>query len=219
MDITIKALFDLSHTEAASFLERFTYPWEALAQLGDFIKEIGETLGEEYEKAGDFILIHKTAKIHKSADITGPCIIGADTELRPGAFLRGNVMIGKGCVIGNSCEVKNSLVFDSVQLPHFNYAGDSIFGYHSHMGAGAITSNVKGDKTNVVIHGGEESFETNRKKVGAFLGDHAEIGCNSVLNPGSVIGRESRVYPLSNVRGVIPQRSIYKSDGTVIPIQ
>lgn len=219
MEAKIKELFDLSHTAAKPLLEGLEYPWEALGEIGNLILALSKELGDDYLSLGEAVFAHRSAVLHPSADITGPCIIGADTVLRPGAFLRGNTLIGEGCVIGNSCEVKNCIVFDFVQLPHFNYAGDSIFGAHSHMGAGAITSNVKGDKTNVVIHFGEKSIETGRKKVGAFLGDYAEIGCNCVLNPGTVIGRGSRVYPLNSVRGVIPEKHIVKNSQEILPIK
>ena len=217
--VTTAALFDLSHTQAKALLETCAYPWQALSAVGDTILSLIPTLGEEYEQAGEAVFIHKTARIHPSASITGPCIIGAETELRPGAFLRGNVLIGDGCVVGNSCEVKNAILFDGVQVPHFNYVGDSILGFRAHMGAGAVTSNVKGDKTPVWIHTEQEKLPTGRKKVGAFLGDEAEIGCNCVLNPGTVVGKNARVYPLSMVRGVVPSGCIRKQNGEIIPIK
>ena len=215
----IAALFDLSHTLLPALFSRCRYPWEVLAALDDAILALSHTLPETYEAQGNGIFIHKTAVIHPSASITGPCIIDEGAELRPGAFIRGNVLIGKNAVVGNSCEVKNAVLFDCVQVPHFNYVGDSVLGFHAHMGAGAVTSNVKGDKTPVVIRYEGQSWETNRKKVGAFLGDYAEIGCNSVLNPGTIIGKHARVYPLSSVRGVVPENCIYKNAREIIAIQ
>ena len=221
MNYTVKTseLYDLSHTAAVALLERCEYPWQALSQIGAFIKELIPTLGADYVKLADDVYVHKTAKIHRSADISGPCVIGADTEVRPSAFIRGNALIGSGCVIGNSCEVKNAIIFDKSQVPHFNYGGDSILGYHAHMGAGAVTSNVKSDNSDVVIKCCGETLPTGRRKVGAFLGDNAEIGCNSVLNPGTVVGRGARVYPLSMVRGVAPAHSIYKKAGEIVEIR
>lgn len=215
----IADLFDISHTLLSALFLRHQYPWDILAPLGDEIYSLARTLNSDYEQRGDGIFIHKTAKIHPSANITGPCIIDEGAELRPGAFIRGNAVIGKGAVVGNSCEVKNAVLFDSVQVPHFNYVGDSILGYHAHMGAGAVTSNVKGDKSLVVIRYAEQHWATDRKKVGAFLGDFAEIGCNSVLNPGTVIGRNTRVYPLSSVRGVVPENCVYKNAQEIILIR
>ena len=212
-NVKITDLFDLSHTVAADYLAKFTYPWEALAGIGELIVEIGKTLDPElYEKRGEDIWISKSAKIYPNNYIAGPCIIGHKTEVRPGAFIRGNALVGENCVVGNSTELKNVILFDNVQVPHYNYVGDSILGYKSHMGAGSITSNVKSDKTLVVIKTQDKSeeFRTERKKVGAFLGDNVEIGCGSVLNPGTVVGRESSVYPLSSVRGIVPAGSIYK---------
>ena len=212
MKLTISDLYDLSHTLAADYLRQFTYPWEALAGIGELILALGASLpAEEYEHTEENIWIARDTKIYPTADITGPCIIGHGTEVRPGAFIRGNVLVGSNCVVGNSTELKNVILFDNVQVPHYNYVGDSILGYKAHMGAGAVTSNVKGDKKNVVVHG-EQDYETGRKKFGAMLGDFAEIGCNSVLNPGTVIGRDSQVYPLSCVRGVVPARSIVKGE-------
>lgn len=210
-------LYDLNHSKAAPLLEKTEYPWEVLPQIGDFITELGKTLSaEEYDNPAENVWISKSAKIYDSAYITGPCIIGHGTEVRPGAFIRGNALVGDGCVVGNSTELKNVILFDGVQVPHYNYVGDSVLGYKAHMGAGAVTSNVKGDKTPVVIKNDGEKIETERKKVGAMLGDFAEIGCNSVLNPGTVIGRNSTVYPLSSVRGVIPANSIYKSKNDIV---
>lgn len=208
-------LFDLTKTEARELLERTEYPWEALAGIHDFILSYGKSLGEEYEKRGEDIWIHKTAKVAPTAYVNGPCIIGAETEVRHCAFIRGNAFVGRGAVVGNSTELKNVILFDKVQVPHYNYVGDSILGYRSHMGAGSITSNVKSDKTLVVVKDGEKTYETGLKKMGAVLGDNVEVGCGSVLNPGTVIGKESNVYPLSSVRGVVPPGSIYKKAGEV----
>ena len=210
-------LFDLRHTLAAPYLLRFTYPWEALDRIGETVLAIGAKLDPEaYDHPQDDIWIAKSAVVYKTATIIGPCIIGENTEVRPGAFLRGNILVGDGAVVGNSTELKNCILFDGVQVPHYNYVGDSILGYMAHMGAGAITSNVKGDKQNVVVHG-ERDYETGRMKFGAMLGDNAEIGCGSVLNPGTVIGRDTQVYPLSSVRGVIPARHIVKGERGVFP--
>ncbi|MBR3687136.1 MAG: UDP-N-acetylglucosamine pyrophosphorylase [Clostridia bacterium] len=211
-------LYDLSHSLAKEYLSNYTYPWEALADIKEIVIGLGNTLdGELYDKVGDNVWISKSAKIYPNNYIEGPCIIGHNTEVRPGAFIRGSVLVGENCVVGNSTELKNCILFDNVQVPHYNYVGDSILGYKSHMGAGSITSNVKSDKTLVVIKSQDGSrIETGRKKVGAMLGDHVEIGCGSVLNPGTVIGRGSSVYPLSSVRGVIPEGSIYKSAGNIV---
>lgn len=208
-------LFDLSHTLGAEYLQGFSYPWEALAGLEAFILRLGNSLDKNvyWEKAPN-VWIHKTAKVAPSAYIGAPCIIGAGTEVRHCAFIRGSALVGEGCVVGNSTELKNVILFDCVQVPHYNYVGDSILGYKAHMGAGSVTSNVKSDKSNVVIHGPEE-IPTGRKKVGAMLGDFVEVGCNSVLNPGTVIGRNSSVYPTSCVRGVVPENSIYKNNDTI----
>ncbi len=204
-------LYDLTHTAARPLLEKTEYPWEALSGIGDFILELGKTLpAEEYEQRGEDVWIHKTAKIYPNNYIAGPCIIGPKTEVRPGAFIRGKALVGADCVVGNSTELKNVILFDHVQVPHYNYVGDSILGYCSHMGAGALTSNVKQDKTPVTVKAGEEKLETGLKKFGAMLGDHVEVGCNSVLNPGTVVGRGSRVYPLSMVRGFVPAGYIFK---------
>ena len=216
-NIKITELFDLERTIAADYLRGFTYPFEALKGISELIMRIGESLDTNvYEKRGDYIWVAKSAKVAPTAFLGGPCIIGEYTEVRHGAFIRGSALVGNGCVVGNSVELKNVIIFDDVQVPHYNYVGDSILGYHSHMGAGSITSNVKADKTNVVIKSEADSIETGLKKVGAFLGDYAEIGCNSVLNPGTVIGRNSNVYPLSMVRGVVPANSIYKKKGEVV---
>ena len=216
--LTVKTqeLFDLSHSLAAPLLSRFEYPWQALPHIKDFILELGKTLpAEDYDNPQEGVWIAKTARIAPSAVVNPPCIIGKDTELRIGAFIRGSVIVGEGCVVGNSCELKNAILFDSVQVPHFNYVGDSILGYRSHTGAGAITSNVKSDKTLVKVKTDDGVIETGLKKMGAMLGDFVEIGCNSVLCPGTVVGRNSNVYPLSRVRGVVPENSIFKGEGVI----
>lgn len=214
--LTVKNLYDLEHTQAKPLLEQVTYPWEALAGIGDFILELGKTLSDaEYDHLAENVWIAKTAKVAPTASITGPCIIGPETEVRHCAFIRGNALVGAGAVVGNSTELKNVILFDKVQVPHYNYVGDSILGYKAHMGAGSITSNVKSDKLLVVIKNGDEKIETGRKKVGAMLGDNVEVGCGSVLNPGTVVGRNSNIYPLSSVRGVVPANSIYKKQGEV----
>jgi len=210
-------LLDLTKTLGAPLFEGKDYPWQVLDGIKDFILKMGETLPEnEYDKVSENVWIAKDATVYPSAYIGGPCIIGHGTEVRHCAFIRGSALIGDGCVIGNSVEVKNAIIFDGVQVPHYNYVGDSVLGYKSHMGAGSVTSNVKSDKTLVVVKSGDEHVETGRKKFGAVLGDFVEVGCNSVLNPGTVIGRRSSVYPTSCVRGVIPEDSIHKNDGTVI---
>ena len=215
--VTITELFDLSHTVAADYLRGFTYPWEALKGISDMIISIGKTLSpDEYDSPSENVWIHKTAKVFPSAYIGSPCIIGANTEVRHCAFIRGSALVGENCVVGNSVELKNVIIFDNVQTPHYNYVGDSILGYKSHMGAGSITSNVKSDKTNVVIRSEADQIETGIKKIGAMLGDHVEVGCNSVLNPGTVIGRNSNIYPTSSVRGVVPPESIFKTSGVII---
>lgn len=215
---TIKDLYDLEHTQGAAYLMRFTYPWEALAGLKAYILELGKKLDRsEYAEISDGVWVHKRAKIAPTAYLGAPCIIGAETEVRHGAFIRGAALVGKNCVVGNSVELKNVILFDNVQTPHYNYVGDSILGFKAHMGAGSITSNVKSDKTLVVIKNGEEQIETGLKKVGAMLGDYVEVGCNSVLNPGTVIGRNSNIYPLSCVRGVVRENSIYKEKGNIVP--
>ena len=217
MKLTINDLFDLTHTLACEYLRGFTYPWEALAGIGDAILAIGATLpDEEYEHTEEGVWIARDAKIYPSAYIGAPCIIGHGTEVRPGAFIRGNALVGANCVVGNSTELKNVILFDNVQVPHYNYVGDSVLGYKSHMGAGSITSNVKSDKLPVVIHNEGEDILTGRKKVGAMLGDGVEVGCNSVLNPGTVLGREASVYPTSCVRGVVPEGCIYKAKDNIV---
>ena len=221
--VTIKELYDLSHTEAKPLMEQYTYPWEVLPHIGEFIVKLGESLPkEEYTEVAEHVWVHKTTKVFASAYLAGPAIIGAETEVRQCAFVRGNALVGKGCVIGNSTELKNVIIFDNVQVPHYNYVGDSILGFKSHMGAGSITSNVKSDKTLVHVKGIDpetnEKFdlETGMKKFGAMLGNHVEVGCNSVLNPGTVIGSNSNVYPLSPVRGFVPAESIYKTGGVIV---
>lgn len=213
-------LFDLTHTRAAALLEKTTYPWEALPGIGEFIKALGPTLPkDEFEQVSENVWIAKDATIFPNNYIAGPCIIGHRTEVRPGAFIRGNALVGDDCVVGNSTELKNVILFDHVQVPHYNYVGDSVLGHYSHMGAGAITSNVKQDKTPVTVRTEEGRAETGLKKFGAMLGDHVEIGCNTVLTPGSVVGRNSRVYPLSMVRGFVPAGCIYKRAGEVAEIK
>lgn len=216
-DFTIEKLLDLKETIASELFEGKTYPWEVLPEIKDFILKLGKTLDpEEYEyKEGD-IWIAKSAKIAPTACINGPAIIGKDTEVRHCAFIRGNAIVGEGCVVGNSTELKNAVIFNCVQVPHYNYVGDAVLGYRSHMGAGSICSNVKSDKQLVVVKDGEEKIETGLKKFGAMLGDHVEVGCGSVLNPGTVIGRNSNIYPLSSVRGCVPADSIYKNKNEVV---
>jgi len=214
---TIKDMYDLDHTMAKEYLEQFTYPWEALAGIKELIVKLGEKLDpNEYDEVSEHVWVHKTAHVFPSAYLGAPCIIGPRTEVRHCAFIRGSALVGADCVVGNSVELKNVILFDHVQTPHYNYVGDSILGYYSHMGAGSITSNVKADKKLVVVHHGDEQIETGLKKFGAMLGDHVEVGCNAVLNPGTVIGRWSNVYPTSCVRGVIEDHSIWKNDSTVI---
>lgn len=215
--ITITDLFDLRETIAAELFAGVTYPWEVLPQIHDFIIRLGESLPEErYEVRGEHIWVAKSATVAPTACLTGPLIIDEEAEIRHCAYIRGNVIVGRGAVVGNSTELKNVVLFNKVQVPHYNYVGDSILGYKSHMGAGSITSNVKSDKTLVVINNGEQQIPTNLKKVGAMLGDFVEVGCNSVLNPGTVIGRRSQVYPTSCVRGVVPQEHIYKDREHII---
>lgn len=215
--MTIQDLYALEHTLAADYLSRFTWPWEALDGIKAEIIRLGESLNPaEYTEVSPQVWVHKTATVAPTAYLGAPCIIGAKTEVRHCAFVRGSALVGEECVVGNSVELKNVILFDCVQVPHYNYVGDSILGYKSHMGAGSITSNVKSDKGLVVVRSAEGSIETGLKKMGAMLGDHVEVGCNSVLNPGTVIGRNSNVYPLSSVRGVVPAGSIHKQNGTVV---
>lgn len=214
----INDLYDLTHSQAKDYLSKYEYPWQALKGIKDFIIELGETLGDEYQEVNEHVWIHKDAKVFDSAYIGSLCIIGAGTEVRHCAFIRGSALVGENCVIGNSVELKNVIIFDNVQVPHYNYVGDSILGYKSHMGAGSITSNVKSDKTLVVVKDrfNHEEIETGLKKMGAMLGDYVEVGCNSVLNPGTVIGRNSNIYPLSRVRGVVPENSIFKELNDIV---
>ena len=209
-------LFDLNHTVAAEYLASFEYPWQALKGIKDMILTLGPGLGEEYTEVSPRVWVHKTAVVFPSAYLGAPCIIGPGTEVRHCAFIRGSALVGGGCVVGNSVELKNVILFDGVQVPHYNYVGDSILGHLAHMGAGAVTSNVKSDKTPVVVKNGDQRMETGLKKFGAMLGDGVEVGCNSVLNPGTVIGRNSNIYPTSCVRGVLPEGHIWKNDGTVV---
>lgn len=216
-ELLIKNNYDLTKTIAAKLLEEADYPWEVLGKIGDFIMELGESLSkDEFEITGNHVWVSKYAKITPTAYINGPAIICKDAEIRHGAFIRGNAIIGEGAVVGNSTELKNVILFDQVQVPHYNYVGDSILGYKAHMGAGSITSNVKSDKTLVTIGCCGEKIETGLKKVGAMLGDNVEVGCNSVLNPGTVVGRGAQIYPLSMVRGFVPSESIYKRQGEVV---
>lgn len=215
--LKIKNLYDLEQTIAAELFEGLDYPWEALPKIGEFIKKLGPTLPEEeYTQVGEDVWIAKSAEVFPSAYIKGPAIIGKDAEVRQCAFIRGNAIVGEGAVVGNSTELKNVVLFNKVQVPHYNYVGDSILGFKSHMGAGSITSNVKADKMLVKVKAGDEVLETGLKKFGAMLGDNVEVGCNAVLNPGTVIGRESNVYPTSMVRGFVPARSIFKNTGEMI---
>ena len=210
-EIEVKALFDLSHSMAGEFLAKFRYPYEALPELGVWIAAVGPQLSsDEYEKRGEQIWIHKSAKVAPSVSLTGPLIVCANAELRHCAYFRGNVLIGAGSVAGNSCEFKNSLLFDSVEAPHYNYVGDSILGYHAHMGAGSITSNIKSDRKNIVIRTDDGAIETGLRKIGAILGDYVDIGCGTVLNPGSIVGKNTMIYPLTSVRGTVPANTIVK---------
>lgn len=213
----ITNLYDLNETIAKEIFEKLTYPWEALAKISGFIRELGPTLDpEKFEQRGEDIWVAKSASVAPTAFLNGPLIIDEDAEIRHCAFIRGSAIVGKGSVVGNSTELKNVIIFNSVQVPHYNYVGDSILGYKSHMGAGSITSNVKSDKTLVAVKDKDEEIETGLKKFGAMLGDYVEVGCNSVLNPGTVIGRNSNVYPLSMVRGVVPADSIYKNKNEIV---
>ncbi len=214
--VTIQELYDLEHTQAKSYLEQFTYPWEALKGIKDFIVQLGSTLGDDYQEVSPQVWVHRTATVAPTAYLGAPCIIGAGTEVRHCAFIRGSALVGENCVVGNSVELKNVILFDNVQTPHYNYVGDSILGYKSHMGAGSVTSNVKSDKTLVVVKDGKEQIPTGLKKFGAMLGDYVEVGCNSVLNPGTVVGRHTNIYPTSCVRGVVPANHIWKTGGVVV---
>ena len=213
----IKDLYDLDHTMAKEYLEGFDYPWEALKGIKNLIIELGKQLPkDEYDEVTENVWVHKEAKVFPSAYLGAPCIIGAGTEVRHCAFVRGSALVGENCVVGNSVELKNVILFDNVQTPHYNYVGDSILGYKSHMGAGSITSNVKSDKMLITIKGPDENVKTNLKKIGAFLGDNVEVGCGCVLNPGTIVGRNSNIYPLSSVRGFVSPESIYKNAGEVV---
>ena len=215
--LTVKELYSLDQTIAKDIFNGVTYPWEVLPKISSFIVELGNTLSEEeYEKRGENVWVAKSAKVAPTAFINGPAIIGKDAEVRHCAFIRGNAIVGEGAVVGNSTELKNAVLFNKVQVPHYNYVGDAVLGYKSHMGAGSICSNVKSDKKLVVVKDGEEKIETGLKKFGALLGDHVEVGCGSVLNPGTVIGRNSNIYPLSPVRGCIPADSIYKNAAEIV---
>lgn len=215
--LEISQLFDLNQTIAADIFNGCKYPWEVLSKIGDFIVELGNSLSkDEYEKRGDDIWVAKSAKVFDSAYIAGPCIIGKNAEVRHCAFIRGKAIVGENCVVGNSTELKNVILFNNVQVPHYNYVGDSILGYKSHMGAGSITSNVKSDKKLITVKGPDGNIDTGIKKIGAFLGDNVEVGCGSVLNPGTIVGRHSNIYPLSSVRGYVNSNSIYKKAGEVV---
>ena len=209
-------LYDLDHTIAAKYLKNYEYPWQALKGITELILSLGPTLGDDYAEISPSVWVHKTAKVFPSAYLGAPCIIGAGTEVRHCAFIRGSALVGENCVVGNSVELKNVILFDDVQVPHYNYVGDSILGHKAHMGAGSVTSNVKSDKGLVVVKNGGEKIETGLKKFGAMVGDFVEVGCNSVLNPGTVVGRHSNVYPTSCVRGTIPAGHIWKNDGSVV---
>ena len=215
--LTVKENYSLDQTIAKDIFNGVTYPWEVLPKISSFILELGVTLSEdEYEKRGENGWVAKSAKVAPTAFINGPAIIGKDAEVRHCAFIRGNAIVGEGAVVGNSTELKNVILFNKVQVPHYNYVGDSVLGYKSHMGAGSITSNVKSDKKLVVVKAGDEKIETGMKKFGAMLGDEVEVGCGSVLNPGTVVGNHSNIYPLSSVRGFVPANSIYKKQGEVV---
>ena len=209
-------LYDLSHSMAGNYLSGFEYPWQALSGIKELILSLGPQLGEDYTEIAPQVWVHNTAKVAPTAYLGAPCIIGANTEVRHCAFIRGSALVGENCVVGNSVELKNVILFDKVQVPHFNYVGDSILGYRSHMGAGSVTSNVKSDQTLVVVKDGSEQIPTGLKKFGAMLGDFVEVGCNSVLNPGTVIGPHSNIYPTSCVRGVVPANSIWKTGGVIV---
>ena len=214
---TVNELYDLTHTAAADYLKAYQYPWEALKGIKELILTLGAALNkDDFIEVSEHVWVHRTAKVAPTAYLGEPCIIGANTEVRHCAFIRGSALVGENCVVGNSTELKNVILFDNVQVPHYNYVGDSILGYKAHMGAGSVTSNVKSDKSLVVIHGAQE-LPTGRKKVGAMLGDFADIGCGTVLNPGTVVGRNTNIYPLCAVRGVIPAGSIVKTGGQIVP--
>ena len=214
---TTKNLLDLDHTIAKEYLEKYENPWEVLPEIKNIIKGLIAKLDKnEYKEIKENVWIHKSVEIASNAEVMGPAIIAEGTCIRHCAFIRDNVIIGKNCVIGNSCEIKNSIIFDGTQIPHFNYVGDSILGYHSHMGAGSIVSNLKSDGKNITVNDGQNKVETNLRKFGAIIGDNVEIGCNSVMNPGTVIGRNSNIYPLARVRGLVPENSIYKDEDNIV---
>lgn len=216
-ELMLKENYNLEETIAKDLFEGVSYPWEVLPKIGAFIKELGETLDpEEYEKRGEDIWVAKSAKVFESAYIHGPAIIGKNAEVRHCAFIRGNAIVGEGAVVGNSTELKNVVLFNKVQVPHYNYVGDSVLGYKAHMGAGSITSNVKSDKTLVKVHTPEGDIETGLKKFGAMIGDEVEVGCGSILNPGTVVGKHTNIYPLSSVRKFVPANSIYKNQGEIV---
>ena len=216
---TIADLYDLNHTLAKDYLSQFTYPWEALKGISALIQKLGESLGEEYREISPQVWVHESASVAPTASLGAPCIIGPGTEVRHCAFIRGSALVGAGCVVGNSVELKNVILFDGVQVPHFNYVGDSILGHLSHMGAGSVTSNIKSDKTLITVRSDEEAIETGLQKIGAMLGDRVEVGCNTVLNPGTVVGKDTNIYPLSCVRGVVKANSIWKTGGIVVTKQ
>jgi NDP-sugar pyrophosphorylase family protein len=211
-----KNLYDLSRSAAGEYLSTFEYPWQALSGIKNLILDLGSKLGDDYTEREPGVWVHNTAQVAPTAFLGAPCIIGAGTEVRHCAFIRGSALVGENCVVGNSVELKNVILFDDVQVPHFNYVGDSILGYKAHMGAGSVTSNVKSDKTLVVVKNGGEKIETGLKKFGAMVGDFVEVGCNSVLNPGTVVGKNSNIYPLSCVRGAVPSNSIWKTGGVIV---
>lgn len=216
MEYAITQLMDLSHSMAGDYLRRFSYPWQALEGISHLIRSLGKNLGEDYQEISPEVWVHRTAFIAPSAFLGAPCIIGPRTEVRHCAFIRGSALIGEDCVVGNSTEVKNAILFDHVEIPHYNYVGDSILGFYAHMGAGSVTSNVKSDRSNVTVCINGVKTDSGRYKFGAVLGDRAEIGCNSVLNPGTIVGKNTSVYPASCVRGVIPSNSIYKTGGIIV---
>ncbi len=214
--ILTKDLFDLSQSLAGEKLKKTTYPWEILSEIHDLIIEIGNKLPEDrFEKRGENIWIARSAHVFDSAYIGGACIIGENTEVRHGAFIRGDALVGNDCVVGNSVELKNVIIFNNCEVPHYNYVGDSVLGFHAHMGAGSITSNIRSDRKNIIVHGKEENFETGRRKIGALLGDWAEVGCNAVLNPGTVVGPHAMIYPTTCVRGIVPSEAILTNNGVI----
>ena len=213
---SVNQLFDLKHTLASDYLSTFNWPWEALAGIKDMILALGPTLGSDYNEVQPQVWVHKDAVVFPTAYIMPPCIIGPNTEVRHCSFIRGSVLIGADCVIGNSVELKNAIIFDNCEVPHYNYVGDSILGWHAHMGAGSITSNIKSDRHLVVVHDGTDSIETGIRKIGAMIGDWVEIGCNAVCNPGTIVGRHATIYPTCNVRGLVPEDSILKNTGEIV---